>query len=124
MRNTLENVIGTSSFESKRGKRDYINKKLIKKVFGNRCRICSKSEKDVAELQMAHIKAHSKGGSVVVPLCPNCHRKYDKGLLTNKELKKLGLSRKEYQKYLPKKKKAKKDYNIFGLPRAKLDLGI
>jgi predicted restriction endonuclease len=94
--------------------RRQIDKELVKKLHGNRCRICRKTEKQVGELQMAHIKAHSKGGNEVVPLCPTCHRKYDKGLLTVGELKKLGLSQKEYNKYRPKKPKPRKN-NIFAL---------
>ena len=56
---------------------------------------------------MAHYKAHSRGGNVVFPLCPTCHTRYDKGLLTNAELKKLNLKREEYKKYQPKKTKGK-----------------
>jgi len=119
----MQDLIGLPFLSLKRERR-YISKKLVKKAFGNRCRICGKSEKEVGELQMAHLKAHSKGGSVVIPLCPTCHRKYDKGLLTSKELRKLGLSRKEYMKYIPKKKK-KKQYDIFQIPKIKpIKLGI
>lgn len=103
--------------KEKKKPRRRIDKKLVKKIHGNQCKICGKSEKQVGELQMAHVKAHSRGGDEVIPLCPNHHRKYDKGLLTNKELKKIGISRKDYEKYQPKKRKRKKKKDIFELPR-------
>jgi hypothetical protein len=100
--------------EQKRKRRRHVDKELVKKLHGNRCRICGKTEKQVGELQMAHLKAHSRGGSEVVPLCPTCHRKYDKGLPKAGELKKLGLSQKDYNKYRPKKSKPEKN-DIFAL---------
>ena len=92
---------------SRKGKkpRRSVDKTSVKKLHRNRCKICGKSEKQVGELQMAHVKAHSRGGDELIPLCPTCHRRYDKGLLTNKELKKIGISRKDYEKYRPKKQK-------------------
>jgi predicted restriction endonuclease len=95
--------------------RAYVNKKEVKKFFGNKCKLCGKTEKEVGTLQMAHYKAHSRGGKLVFPLCPTCHTRYDKGLLTKTELNKLNLKREEYKKYQPKKRKAKKQTNIFGL---------
>ncbi len=94
----------------KKKKRDYINAKDVKKLHGNKCKICGKSEKDVP-LEIAHYKAHSKGGHLVFPLCPNCHTKYDKGILTTKQLKKIGLTRKEYERYRPKRARKKKSPN-------------
>ena len=97
-------------FGKKKKARRYVNKELVKKLFKYKCALCGKSEKEVGELQMAHYKAHSRGGvsSPVIPLCPTCHRKYDKGLLTKKELKKLNLTPEEYKKMIPKKKKRRK----------------
>ncbi len=44
-------------------------------------------------------------------MCPTCHRKYDKGLLTDRELKKLGIDKKLYQRMISKKtKKKEKDF--------------
>jgi hypothetical protein len=69
-------------------KRPYVNKEQVKKLHGNRCKICDKTESEVGRLEMAHYKAHSKGGNLVFPLCPNDHVKYDKGTLTSTQLKK------------------------------------
>jgi|GEM_PF-1369671 predicted restriction endonuclease len=74
----------------------------IKASHNYKCVICRKSEEAVGELQKAHIKAQSKGGSQVIPLCPTCHRKFDKGNLTDSELKKIGLTRAQYNKMIPK----------------------
>lgn len=87
------------------------SKKEAKKFFGNKCTICGITEKEVGTLHMAHYKARSKGGRFRFPMCPNCHAKYDRGLLTSRELKKIGLSQGEYKKYRPlfgKKEKTKK----------------
>lgn len=105
------NTIRLPSLEEKK-RRGYVSKEEVKKFFGYRCRICGKPEKQVGQLQMAHFKAHSRGGSFVFPLCPNCHTRYDKGLLTSRELKKLNLSRKEYEKFRPKKRRVKRQYGI------------
>jgi len=90
-----------------------------KKLFGNKCVLCGKSEKTVGILEKAHIKAHSKGGSQVIPMCPTCHKKYDKGLLTDRELKKLGIDKKHYRRLIPKKtqkKQKKKDPFAIDVP--------
>jgi len=101
-----------------KGKRERlrVNKELVKKLYKYRCALCGKPEKEVGELQMAHYKAHSRGGttSPYIPLCPTCHRRYDKGVLKKTELKKLNLTPQEYEKMIPKKKKAKKR-DILGL---------
>jgi len=78
-------------------------------VLAGKCVICGRLERTVGRLVKAHVKAASRGGSIVVPMCPNCHVKYDNGLLTDKQLKKLGLAREDYDRLRPKKKK-KKDY--------------
>jgi hypothetical protein len=102
----------------KKKKSPYVNKEQVKKLHGNRCKICGKSEDAVGGLEMAHYRARSKGGSLVFPLCPNCHSKYDKGLLNSRDLKKLNLSRKEYERYQPKKTRPKKK-ETFGFKRAR-----
>ena len=76
-----------------------------KKQSGNRCLVCGKTEKSVGILRKAHIKAHSKGGTQYVPLCSNCHYKYDHGLLGAVALKKLGLTKESYGRIKPTKKK-------------------
>jgi len=74
----------------------------IKKTHGNKCVLCGKTEKTVGKIVKAHIKAASKGGSQVIPMCSNCHTKYDNGLLTDSQLKKLGLTRAQYTRNRPK----------------------
>lgn len=84
----------------------------IKKLHGNKCVVCGRSEKSAGILEKAHIKAHSRGGTQVVPMCPTCHRKYDAGKMTASELKKIGINPKNYSKVRPKntrKKEKKKD---------------
>lgn len=77
---------------------------VIKKSHGNRCVICRKHEKEVGELQQAHIKAVSRGGSQVLPMCPTHHRMYDANKLSAKQLKKIGLTKKVSARLIPKKR--------------------
>jgi hypothetical protein len=79
-----------------------------KKQHNNSCLMCGHGEKQVGGLEKAHLKAHSRGGSEYVPLCANCHKKYDSGDCTQAELKKLGLTKEQYAKFMPKKKPKKK----------------
>ena len=76
-----------------------------KKMLGNKCVICRKTDKQVGGLEKAHIKAHSRGGDEVVPMCAICHKKYDSGKLTATQLKKIGLTPTAYKRLIPKKKK-------------------
>jgi hypothetical protein len=93
----------------------------IKKRYKNRCILCGKTEKQVGELQKAHLKAASKGGSQVVPMCPSCHRKYDKGKATDRDLKKLGIDKKLYKRMMPKKTtQKKKDPFAIETPKLKI----
>lgn len=91
------------------GKAEWETKKMM---MGNKCVICGKSDKQAGGLDKAHIKAHSRGGTEVVPMCAICHRKYDKGLLTATQLKKIGLTPAEYKRLIPTKKKGEKSSNI------------
>ncbi|WP_048094097.1 HNH endonuclease [Geoglobus ahangari] len=75
----------------------------IKKLHGNKCVVCGRSEKSVGVLEKAHIKARSRGGTQVIPMCPTCHRKYDAGKMTASELKKIGISPRNYGKVRPRK---------------------
>lgn len=83
--------------------REYHNRKDVLALHGNRCKICGGIEKEVGKLVLAHYKAVSRRGKEVFPLCPNCHSKYDNGMLTISDLKKIGLTQEEYKKYQPKK---------------------
>jgi hypothetical protein len=88
-----------------KNKRTTISKsewETLKHTLGNKCVLCGKSEKAVVELQKAHIRAASKSGTTVLPLCPICHRKFDKGKATDAELKKLKLTRAQYNRMIPK----------------------
>ena len=93
-------TIGKSEWEAK------------KKILGNKCVICGKSDKQAGGLEKAHVKAHSRGGSEVVPMCAICHKKYDRGKLTATQLKKIGITPQSYKRLIPSKKK-KKDVGLF-----------
>lgn len=77
----------------------------IKKSHGNRCVICRKTEKEVGILEKAHIKAASRGGSQVLPMCPTHHIMYDSGKLSAKQLKMIGLTKRTSARLSPKKKR-------------------
>ena len=79
----------------------------IKARYRNKCCVCGKTERSAGVLEKAHVKANSRGGTQYFPLCPTCHKKYDKGLLTVAELKKLGLTKEDYARLRPKKPKKK-----------------
>ena len=83
---------------------------IVKASYKNRCVICNKTEKVVGILEKAHIKAASKGGIEVLPMCPNCHAKYDANpcKLTDVQLKKIGMNRKDVVRLSPNNKKGKK----------------
>lgn len=81
--------------------------KATKAATGNKCIVCGKTEKQVGKLIKAHIKAHSKGGVQVLPMCAICHTKFDSGLLSDTQLKKIGMTRKDQAKVTPKKGKKK-----------------
>jgi predicted restriction endonuclease len=67
------------------------------------CAVCGKSDVAVGGLEKAHLKAKSKNGTQVIPMCPTHHKKFDKGLLKDSELEKIGIDPEKYKKYLPKK---------------------
>ncbi|MGD0780007.1 MAG: hypothetical protein ABR954_04405 [Dehalococcoidales bacterium] len=83
---------------------------VIKASHGNKCVICGKTEKLVGILQRTHIKAKSKGGSQVLPMCATHHTMYDKTLLSDVQLKKIGLTKKSLARLIPAKKKKKDTY--------------
>lgn len=78
----------------------------IKRVHGNKCVICGKTEKQVGILEKAHIKARSRGGSQVLPMCPTHHKMYDSNKLSATQLRKIGLTPKSSKKLTPTKKRS------------------
>jgi len=62
----------------------------IKAIHKNKCIICGKTEKSVGILEKVHIKARSRGGTQIVPMCPTHHKMYDHNKLSAAQLKKLG----------------------------------
>ena len=96
------------NWEEEKPKRTRMSKvewEALKKLHRNRCCICGLTEKQAGILEKAHVKAHSKMGTQYFPLCPTCHKKYDKGLLNVTEMKKIGIDKKTYDKLRPKKQK-------------------
>ena len=90
----------------------------LKRVTGNACIVCGKSEKEVGKLVYAHIvKPQKDGGDLKVPMCRNCHGKHDDGLLTAREWKKLYPTKEAYQRAILSKPKKKKDWRdeVLGL---------
>jgi hypothetical protein len=85
----------------------------IKNRTGNKCLICGTYDKGGKLLEKAHLKAKSTGGTQYIPLCPTCHSKYDKGLLTQAELKKIGLTSETYKKVQPKKTKTRTGWDLW-----------
>lgn len=77
----------------------------IKRRANYSCIICGKSETAVGKLIQTHLKADSKGGSQILPMCRNDHGRYDDGEFTDRELKKIGVTREKYNKYRPTKAK-------------------
>ncbi|MFC1864482.1 HNH endonuclease [Chloroflexota bacterium] len=85
---------------------------VIKKAHKSKCVICGMTEKKAGVLEKAHIKAFSRGGSQVLPMCPTCHKKYDSNKLNATELSKIGLTKKTSARLSPKKG-GKKDTDFF-----------
>ena len=63
-------------------------------------------------LEKAHLRASSRGGTEIEAMCPTHHTKYDKGLCTNAELKKIGITREIYKRWVPKKKKGRMVWSL------------
>ncbi len=87
---------------------------VIKASHKYKCVICGKTEKAVGVLEKAHIRASSRGGSQVLPMCPTHHKMYDSDKLSAVQLKKIGLTKKSSARLSPKKKRNKGEY-IFGV---------
>jgi hypothetical protein len=81
------------------------------KRHGNKCVVCKITTKKVGKLEKAHLKARSKGGSQILPMCPNCHQRFDMLLLSPSECKRIGIDYADYvkKKYAPAKSKPKRD---------------
>lgn len=84
------------------GKVSKIEWDAIKQRYNNACIICGRTEKSVGTLEQAHLKAKSRGGTQVVPMCSNHHGMYDQGKFTDAQLEKVGLTREQYARVLPK----------------------
>jgi hypothetical protein len=76
------------------------------------CLICGISDEESGGLIKCHLKAKSKEGSQIIPLCPNHHSRFDKGKLTPAELKKIGIDPDKYEKYRPKKGSSAKSLSV------------
>jgi len=105
-------LFGNSGRGARKPKISKTEWEAIKKLHGNKCVVCGRSEKSVGVLEKAHIKARSRGGTQVIPMCPTCHRKYDAGKMTASELKKIGISPRNYGKVRPKKTKKKDPFSV------------
>ena len=77
----------------------------IKTSHKNRCVICGKTEKQIGILEKAHIKARSRGGTQVLPMCPTHHKMYDQNKLSATQLKRIGLTPSKTNRLAPAKKK-------------------
>jgi len=87
--------------------------RALKRQYGNRCALCGATEKSLGALDKAHLKARSRNGSQYVPLCPNCHKRFDRGLLTKTEQKKLGFAtEQEYKRAMPKRRKQSDPFGL------------
>jgi len=78
---------------------------------GHKCSVCKITEKKVGKLEKAHLKARSKGGSQILPMCPNCHQRFDMILLTTTECKRIGVDYADYvkRKFAPRKSKPRRE---------------
>ena len=87
--------------------------KAILERYHHKCVICGDSEQQCGVLHKAHLKGKSKGGTQYLPMCPNHHTKYDKGILTVPELRKIGITdEKTYLEFIPRKTQLA---TVFGL---------
>jgi predicted restriction endonuclease len=77
----------------------------IKASHKNKCVICGKTEKQVGVLEQAHIKARSRGGTQVLPMCPTHHKMYDQNKLSATQLKKIGQTPATAKRLTPPKKR-------------------
>ena len=80
----------------------------IKASHKNRCVICGQTEKQVGILEQADIRARSRGGSQVLPMCPTHPKMYDQNKLSATQLKKIGQTPKTVKRLIPPKKKKEK----------------
>ena len=75
----------------------------LKARYNNKCAACCNEKINSALLEKAHVLAKSKGGTQIIPLCPSCHKEYDKFLMPADKLKKIGVPPELYVKMLPNK---------------------
>ena len=81
----------------------------VKAIHKNKCIICGKTERSVGILEKVHIKARSRGGTQIVPMCPTHHRMYDLNKLSAAQLKKIGQTRTTAKRLTPPKKRRTTD---------------
>jgi hypothetical protein len=110
--------LGGEPPEKKRATISKTEWEVIKRTYGNKCILCGTTETSCGGLEKAHIKAASKSGTSVLPMCPTCHKIFDKGLATDAKLKKLGLTRSQYNRIIPKPggKKESEEAEGIGIP--------
>ena len=77
----------------------------IKAIHKNKCIICGKAEKSVGILEKVHIKARSRGGTQIVPMCPTHHKMYDQNKLSPTHLKKIGQTPATAKRLTPPKRR-------------------
>jgi len=81
----------------------------IKASHKNKCVICGKTEKHVGIPEQVHIRAPSRGGPQVLPMCPTHHKMYDQNKLSATQLKKIAQTPATAKRLAPSKKKRERD---------------
>ena len=93
----------------------------IKARANYKCLMCGGKEGvEIPTLEKAHLKAESKGGTQIIPLCPNCHTTYDSGKCTAAQLAKIGVRPEHYKRVQPKKPSA----SVSAKPQRGMDLSF
>lgn len=75
----------------------------VKAAHKNKCIICNRTPKSVGILEKVHIKARSRGGTQLVPMCPTHHKMYDQNKLSPTQLKKIGQTPTTTKRLTPRK---------------------
>jgi plastocyanin len=82
------------------------------------CFICGEKEPKVT-LDRAHLRANHKGGTTIVPMCVEHHRRYDQGRLDKFQLGVLGITKAEYARLIPQMGRA---FKLRAKPKAAIIL--
>jgi len=64
-------------------------RKTLQANLKNKCVICGKTEEKVGTLEKVQIKEHSRVRFLILPMCANHHKMYNKDQLSNKQFKKI-----------------------------------